>query len=86
MIWLALGIGSILAAALSMVTLFYLVPVFAVAAVICLMAAFHYFVWGWWMPRFLERSADHAVNIAERVYYVETGKLVQLAKSHAASS
>lgn len=31
---------------------------------------------------YLERIADHAVNIAERVHYVETGELVQLAKSH----
>ncbi len=30
----------------------------------------------------LERIADHAVNIAERVHYVETGSLEQLAKSH----
>jgi phosphate transport system protein len=32
--------------------------------------------------RFLERIADHAVNVAERVYYVETGDLQQLARSH----
>jgi phosphate transport system protein len=32
--------------------------------------------------RFLERIADHAVNVAERVYYVETGELKQLARSH----
>jgi phosphate uptake regulator len=25
--------------------------------------------------RFLERMADHAVNVAERVYYLETGEL-----------
>ncbi len=31
---------------------------------------------------YLERIADHAVNIAERVHYVETGELAQLAKSH----
>lgn len=31
---------------------------------------------------YLERIADHAVNIAERVHYVETGVLAQLAKSH----
>lgn len=31
---------------------------------------------------YLERIADHAVNIAERVAYVETGELNQLAKSH----
>ena len=29
--------------------------------------------------RFLERIADHAVNVAERVYYVETGEFKQLA-------
>jgi phosphate transport system protein len=27
------------------------------------------------VARFLERIADHAVNVAERVYYVETGEL-----------
>lgn len=32
--------------------------------------------------RFLERIADHAVNVVERVYYVETGQLKQLARSH----
>ncbi len=32
--------------------------------------------------RFLERIADHSVNVAERVYYVETGDLKQLAQSH----
>lgn len=31
---------------------------------------------------YLERVSDHAVNIAERVAYVETGELEQLAKSH----
>lgn len=35
---------------------------------------------------YLERIADHAVNIAERVHYVETGELVQLAKSHRSHS
>lgn len=34
------------------------------------------------VAHYLERMADHAVNIAERVYYVETGQLAQLAKSH----
>jgi phosphate transport system protein len=32
--------------------------------------------------RFLERIADHAVNVAERVCYVETGELKQLGRSH----
>ena len=31
---------------------------------------------------YIERIADHAVNIAERVHYVETGELSQLARSH----
>lgn len=34
------------------------------------------------VAHYLERIADHTVNIAERVYYVETGSLAQLAKSH----
>lgn len=34
------------------------------------------------VARFLERIADHAVNVAERVYYIETGVLKQLARSH----
>jgi phosphate transport system protein len=33
------------------------------------------------VAHYLERIADHAVNIAERVYYVETGNLATLAKS-----
>jgi phosphate transport system protein len=38
------------------------------------------------VAHYLERIADHTVNIAERVYYAETGNLVQLAKSHKANS
>lgn len=38
------------------------------------------------VAHYLERMADHAVNIAERVYYVETGHLSQLAKSHKTGS
>jgi phosphate transport system protein len=38
------------------------------------------------VAHYLERMADHAVNIAERVYFVETGELAQLAKSHKTSS
>jgi phosphate transport system protein len=34
------------------------------------------------VAHYLERMADHAVNIAERVYYVETAQLAQLARSH----
>jgi phosphate transport system protein len=34
--------------------------------------------------RYLERAADHAVNVAERVHYLETGRLEQLAASHRA--
>ncbi|HID08042.1 MAG TPA: hypothetical protein EYP10_12955, partial [Armatimonadetes bacterium] len=32
------------------------------------------------LARRLERTADHATNIAERVHYMVTGKLVQLAR------
>lgn len=35
---------------------------------------------------YLERIADHSVNIAERVAYVETGVLKQLASSHSPTS
>ncbi|HLV80536.1 MAG TPA: phosphate signaling complex protein PhoU [Chthonomonadaceae bacterium] len=38
------------------------------------------------VAHYLERVADHTVNIAERVHYVETGQLAQLAKSHRAGS
>jgi phosphate transport system protein len=38
------------------------------------------------VAHYLERMADHAVNIAERVYFVETGQLSQLAKSHKVDS
>lgn len=34
------------------------------------------------VARYLERTADHTVNIAERVAYRETGKLEALAASH----
>jgi phosphate transport system protein len=34
------------------------------------------------VARYLERIADHAVNVAERVAYMETGELRQLATSH----
>ncbi len=38
------------------------------------------------VAHYLERMADHTVNIAERVHYIETGELAQLAKSHQAVS
>lgn len=34
------------------------------------------------VAHYLERIADHTVNIAERVFYAETGTLAQLARSH----
>ncbi len=34
------------------------------------------------VARRLERVADHATNVAERVYYMETGELKQLARMH----
>jgi phosphate transport system protein len=38
------------------------------------------------VAHYLERMADHAVNIAERVHYVETAQLAQLARSHKTAS
>jgi phosphate transport system protein len=40
--------------------------------------------WFTHIVHFLERIADHAVNVAERVYYMETGSAAQLARDHAA--
>ncbi|MDM7461800.1 MAG: phosphate signaling complex protein PhoU [bacterium] len=34
------------------------------------------------VAHYLERVADHATNIAERVWFMETGRLEQLAKKH----
>ncbi|MGB9877985.1 MAG: phosphate signaling complex protein PhoU [bacterium] len=34
------------------------------------------------IARYLERCADHIVNVAERVHYMVTGQLLQLAPSH----
>lgn len=34
------------------------------------------------VARYLERCADHIVNVAERVHYMVTGQLLQLAASH----
>ncbi len=36
------------------------------------------------VARYLERIADHATNVAERVDYMETGALKQLARAHTA--
>ncbi len=36
------------------------------------------------VARYLERIADHATNVAERVDYMETGTLKQLARAHTA--
>jgi phosphate transport system protein len=38
------------------------------------------------VAHYLERMADHIVNIVERVHYVETSSLVQLAKGHKIAS
>ena len=40
--------------------------------------------WVLHVARFLERMADHTVNVAERVYFMETGEMKQLAPSHGA--
>ena len=39
-------------------------------------------VWFTHIVHFLERIADHAVNVAERVHYMETGEFAQLARAH----
>lgn len=57
-ILLALGGGSIVLAALSVVTLFYLFPVFAIAALVFLIVALQYVVWGRWLRGYLERARD----------------------------
>lgn len=38
------------------------------------------------VAKYLERCADHVVNIAERVNYIETGSLTQLVESHQAAA
>lgn len=38
--------------------------------------------WLFLVAHYLERVADHATNIAERVWFMQTGKLEQLAKKH----
>ncbi len=38
------------------------------------------------VARYLERCADHIVNVAERVHYMVTGQLLQLAPSHRSTS
>jgi len=43
-------------------------------------------VWLTHITHFLERIADHAVNVAERVHYMETGEFRQLAESHRSES
>lgn len=38
--------------------------------------------WLMMVAHYLERIADHSVNIAERVWFMETGRLEQLSKRH----
>jgi phosphate transport system protein len=38
------------------------------------------------VAHYLERIADHSTNIAERVWFMETGRLEQLAKKHKSGS
>lgn len=38
------------------------------------------------IAHYLERCADHIVNVAERVHYMVTGQLLQLAPSHRSTS
>ena len=47
---------------------------------------FHQAVWLTYLIHFLERIADHAVNVAERVSYMETGQFADLALSHSSNS
>ena len=35
-------------------------------------------IWILMIARYLERVGDHITNIAERVYYMETGELIEL--------
>lgn len=46
--------------------------------------SFGQLLWYSHVIHFLERIADHAVNVAERVYYMETGEFEDLATSHQA--
>ena len=34
------------------------------------------------VARYLERITDHAINVVERVHYIETGVLQQFTDSH----
>ena len=43
-------------------------------------------VWFLHVARFLERVGDHAVNVAERVNYIETGRLETLRETHGPAS
>jgi phosphate transport system protein len=49
-------------------------------------ARFRQATWFTHIVHFLERIADHAVNVAERVNYMETGEFAQLARSHGSLS
>ena len=60
--WLAIMLAGLLGAAivvtLTFLTLGYFGPVLLIGLLIFGLVACHYFVWGWWLQKFLQREHE----------------------------
>jgi len=56
--FLAAALAVVATAALYAISLGTFLPVLIIGGLIVFITAFHYFVWGWWLGRMIEREAQ----------------------------